>query len=177
MRPNGKPFVHALNVPGKYAQCIVDVGGTLSPSSMFAMALTEDGSKLFVVDSVVGNVTLIDGLAQKVTRTATFKTTGIPGDPRAASAVVSRDGSRLYASAARGVAVINTADLTLKAWVAPDVILRSLALSSDGARLYALSGDAIYVIDAAAGRVLTRVDASSGARAIHILGRDPATSR
>ena len=94
MRPNGKPFVHALNVPGKYAQCILDVAGTAATSSMFSMALTEDGGKLFVIDPVVGNVSVIDGLTQKVFRTATFKTTGIPGDPRSSSAVVSRDGSR-----------------------------------------------------------------------------------
>ena len=168
MRPNGKPFVHALNVPGKYAQCIVDLEGWWSPSSMFSLALTDDGQKLFVVDAVVGTVSVIDGLSQKVSRTATFKTTGIPGDPRSASAVVSRDGSRLYASAARGVAMLNTADLTLKAWVTPDVLARSLALSSDGSRLYALAGDAIVIVDAATGRILSQL-AASKARAIRVL--------
>ncbi|TME36893.1 MAG: hypothetical protein E6I57_12970 [Chloroflexi bacterium] len=171
MRPNGKPFVHALNVPGRYAQCILDVAGTWSPSSMFSMALTDDGSKLYVVDAVVGNLSVIDGLSQKVTRTASFRTTGIPGDPRSSSAVLSRDGSRLYAIAARGVAVLTTADLVLKGWADPDRVARSLALSSDGARLYALVNDGIDVVDTTSNRVLSHLDLGTGARAVDILPR------
>jgi hypothetical protein len=169
MRSNGKPFVHALNVPGKYAQCILDVAGTASTSSMFSMALTEDGGKLFVIDPVVGNVSVIDGLTHQVSRTATFKTTGIPGDPRLSSAVVSRDGSRLYAIAARGVAVLTTADLALKGWADPDHVARSVALSSDGARLYALVPNGVDVIDGTANRVLAHWDLGTGARALHVL--------
>ncbi len=178
MRPNGSPFVHALNVPGHFAQCIVDVAGTWTADSMFSMAITDDGRRLYVVDGAAGALTVIDGDTHAVLRRTTFATRGgTGGDPRAASAVLSRDGTRLYATAPRGIAILQTTDLTLRGWAAPDLSARSLALSSDGARLYALGVDAISVIDASTGRVLSQLQVTSGARAIHILGRDPASRR
>ncbi len=178
MRPNGSPFVHALNVPGHFAQCIVDVAGTWTADSMFSMAITDDGRRLYVVDGAAGALTVIDGDTHAVLRRTTFATRGgTGGDPRAASAVLSRDGTRLYATAPRGIAILQTTDLTLRGWAAPDLSARSLALSSDGARLYALGVDAISVIDASTGRVLSQLQVTSGARAIHVLGRDPASRR
>ena len=176
MRPNGSPFVHALNVPGQYATCIVDLAGTWTPSSMFSMALSHDGRWLYVVDSAGGTISVIDALTQKVARTAKFATRGA-GDAHAASAVVSRDGTRLYASAVRGVAVIQTADLSLKGWAAPDVVARSLAISSDGARLFGLGAGGVQVIDAASGRVLSQLTSATSARAIHLLARNSVSSR
>jgi hypothetical protein len=171
MRPNGKPFVHALNVPGRYAQCILDLEGWWSPSSMFSMALSDDGRSLFVVDAVVGSISVIDGQTQRVSRTATFKTSGIPGDAKLASAALSRDGSRLYATAGRGVIVLGTADLAMKGWADQDHVARSVVLSSDGTRLYALVSDGIDVVDATSLRLLTHLDIGLGARALHILPR------
>ncbi|HEV8229765.1 MAG TPA: hypothetical protein VGQ86_07395 [Candidatus Limnocylindria bacterium] len=170
MRPNGKPFVHALNVPGHYAQCIVDLAGAWSPSSMFAMALSATGDRLYVVDTVGGSVSVIDALTQKVSRTTTLGSRG-GGDARAASAVVSADGTRLFASSPRGIAIIQTTDLTLKGWVATDLAARSLAISSDGVHLYALAGDTVHVIDLARGRVTAQIAAAPGARALHLLPR------
>ncbi len=176
MRPNGSPFVHALNVPGRYATCIVDLAGTWTASSMFSMALSDDGRWLYVVDAAGGSVSVIDAQTQKVSRRAAFATRGV-GDPHVSSAVLSRDGTRLYASGARGVAVLWTADLSLRAWVASDLAVRSLALSSDGARVYALSGDDLYTIDASSGRIVSQL-AAPGARALHVLARsDPASRR
>ena len=179
MRPNGAPFVHALNVPGGYATCIVDLAGTWKASSMFSMALSQNGKWLYVVDAAEGSLSVIDAERQKVSQRATFASRG--GDPRgstaaielknAASAIVSRDGSRLYASSARGVAVLQTTDLSLRDWLVPDLSVRSLAASADGARLYALSGDSVYVIEASSGRVLSQLAATPGARAIHLLSR------
>jgi DNA-binding beta-propeller fold protein YncE len=176
MRPNGSPFVHALNVPGHYATCIIDLAGTWAPSSMFSMALSDDGRSLYVVDPSGGTISVVDALTQKVSRKATFATRG-PGDPHGASAVISRDGTRLYASAARGIAIVQTTDLSLKGWAATDLPVRSLAVSSDGARLFALSGDTVQVIDAASGRVVSQLATVAGARAIHLLARDPAATR
>jgi YVTN family beta-propeller protein len=176
MRPNGSPFVHALNVPGRYATCIVNLAGTWVPTSMFSMALSEDGRRLYVVDSAGGAVSVIDASTQQVSRTATFATRG-GGDAHAASAVLSRDGTRLYASAAKGVAILNTADLTLKGWAAPDLAVRSLAISSDGARLFGLAGDVVNVIDPASGRVLSQLTAAPSARAVHVLRADLVSAR
>jgi len=180
MRPNGAPFVHALNVPGGYATCIVDLAGTWKASSMFSMALSQSGKWLYVVDAAEGSLSVIDAERQKVSQRTTFASRG-GGDPNgsthaielknAASAIVSHDGSRLYASSARGVAVLQTADLSLRGWFVPDLSVRSLAASADGARLYALSGDSVYVIEASSGRVLSQLAATPGARAVHLLSR------
>ena len=169
MRPNGAPFVHALNVPGRYAQCIVDLAGKWTSGSMFSMALADDGRALYVVDTAGGTVSVIDALTQKVARRATFATRSSAGDPHAASMVISHDGSRLYASAATGIAMLQTADLSLRGWLAPDVAARSLAISSDNARLYALAGDSVLVIDIASGRVVGKLADAPGGRAVHVL--------
>ncbi len=177
MRPNGSPFVHALNVPGHYAHCIVDVAGKWTRSSMFSMALSPDGRGLFVVDTAGGNATRIDGLTQKVVRKASFGTRDGSADPAAASAAVSPDGSRLYATAPRGIVMLQTTDLALRAWLAPDVAARSLAVSADGSVLYALAGSDVVVVDAGTGAILARYAAPDGARAVHLLPRDPAARR
>lgn len=170
MRPNGAPFVHALNVPGGYAQCILDLAGKWTSSSMFAMAMRDDGKRLYVVDTSGGAVTVIDGDSHAVMTRAQFA--GRRGDSavRIASAVVSHDGSRLYATSTRGIAAISTTDLSLKSWLVSDLAVSSLAVSSDGTRLYALVDGAIQVIDAVSGKVLvSRLADAPNARAIHVL--------
>jgi len=178
MRPNGKPFVHALNVPGHYAQCIIDLAGTWTPASLFSMALADDGRKLYVVDTTGGTVSVIDALSQHVTKTGSFQIRSGAADPRNTSAVISKDGSRLYATAAKGVVSLLTSDLSLRGWLAPDLSVRSLALSNDGARLFALSGDAVQIIDASTGKVVSQLAAVTGARALRVLARSgPASTR
>ena len=172
MRPSGSPFVHALNVPGRHATCIVDLAGKWTPTSMFSMALSDDGRSLYVVDAAGGAISVIDALTQKVSRRATFTTRG-GGDPRAASAALSRDGTRLYATGANGIATIQTRDLTLRGWAATDLAVRSVAVSTDGARLFALAGDGVHSIDAASGRVLALLATVPDATRIHLVTRDP----
>lgn len=177
MRPTGTPFVHALNVPGRYAQCIVDLAGKWSATSMFSMAMTDDGRALYVVDTAGGTVSVIDGLTQKVARRGTFSTRDAVGDPHAAVAVIARDGSRLFASGAHGIAMLQTGDLSLRGWLVPDLAVRSLAISSDGARLYALAGDAVVAIDIASGRVLAELATVRGARAVRLVPADALSRR
>lgn len=177
MRPNGAPFVHALNVPGRYAQCIVDLAGKWTPASMFSMALADDGRALYVIDTAGGSVSVIDALSQKVSRRASFAARAPSGDPHAASAVISHDGSRLYATGAKGIAMLQTSDLTLRGWLAADLSVRSLAISSDSARLYALAGDSVTVIDIASGRVVGKLADAPGARAVHVVTADDLSRR
>jgi len=73
--------------------------------------------------------------------------------------------------------MLQTTDLSLKGWAVPDLAVRSLAISSDGARLFALSGDSVFVIDTASGRVASQVATATGARAVHLLAREPAATR
>ena len=170
MRPNGAPFVHALNVPGGYAQCIVDLEGKWTSTSMFSMAMTDDGTRLYVVDASNGSISVIDGDTHAVIRKATFAGRRSPDGTRTASAVISHDGSRLYASSTRGIAAITTPDFSLKGWLAPDLAVTSIAISPDSSRLYALADGAVQVIDAATGKVLNAHLADApNARAIHVL--------
>lgn len=166
MRPNGAPFVHALNVPGHYAQCIVDLAGVWTKSSRFSMTL-DDSHHLYIVDAGMGTVSVIDTLAQKVDRRATFAGRAADGDATA-SAVISSDRRRLYATSARGIAVLSTSDLTLNGWAAPDLSVRSIALSRDGSTLYALSGESVSVIDTATRRTSSTLSLP-GARSLHVI--------
>ena len=170
MRPNGAPFVHALNVPGGYAQCIVDLAGKWTSASMFSMAMTDDAKRLYIVDATSGAISMIDGDSHAVVRKAQFSGRRVDGGAHTASAVVSRDGSRLYATSARGIAAITTPDLALKGWLASDLAVSSLAISADGSRLYALADGAIQIVDAATGKVLNaHLADAAGARAIHLI--------
>ena len=170
MRPNGTPFVHALNVPGGYAQCILDLAGKWAPLSMFSMAMSQDGHRLYVVDAAGGNASVIDGDSQKVLNRVQFGGARSDSAVRTASAVVSRDGSRLYATSTRGIAAIYTPDMSFKGWLASDLAIGSLAVSVDGTRLYALADGAIQVIDPVSGKVLvSHLADAPNARAIHLL--------
>ena len=169
MRPNGAPFVHALNVPGRFAQCIIGISGKWTASSMFSMALSDDGRSLYVVDTVGGTVSVIDALSQKIRAKASFTAGGVPGDPRRAAAAISHDGSRIYASGPNGIAMLQVSDLTLRGWLVPDLPVRSLAISADNARLYALAGDSVRLIDIASGKIAATLATVPGARAVHLV--------
>ena len=133
------------------------------------MALRDDGRMLYVVDPGMGTVSVIDALTQKVDRRATFAGRPGDGDGRVASAIVSHDGKTLYASAARGVAMLSTADLRLVRWAATGLAVRSLALSRDGSTLFALTAEGVQSIDASSGAVRSQLVAAPGARAIHLV--------
>ena len=169
MRPNGTPFVHALNVPGGYAQCILDLAGRWTPASMYSMAMKDDGTRLYVVDAAAGAVSVIDGQSQKVLTKASFAGRRDPSTVKIASAVVSHDGSRVYATSTRGIAAIYTPDMSFKGWLADDLAVTSLAVSNDGTRLYALADGNVKVIEAVSGKVLAELASAPNARAIHVL--------
>jgi DNA-binding beta-propeller fold protein YncE len=169
MRPNGTPFVHALNVPGGFAQCILDLAGRWTSTSMFSMAMNGDGSRLYIVDAAMGTASVINGSTQKVVARANFAGRRGTSDVKTANAVVSRDGSRLYATSTRGIAAISTPDISFKGWLAEDLAVTSLAVSADGARLYALADGKVKVLEAVSGRVLSDLVPAPNARAIHIL--------
>ena len=169
MRPNGTPFVHALNVPGRYATCIIDLAGKWTTASRFSMALADDGSRLYVVDATAGTASAIDAQTQKVIIRSAFAGRSGDGDARPATAVVSKDGAQLFASGARGVAMLRSADLSLRRWAATDLAIRSLAASADGARVYALSGDTVHVISTVTGLETASYATMAGARAVHLL--------
>ncbi len=166
VRRDGKPFVHALNVAGRYATCIVNLPGTRSGASMLALALTPDAKRLFVTDTGTGAVSEIDAETQKVRRSGSFAARDRTAGGAHGLAAVSPDGSRLYATAARGIAVIGIGDLALRSWAAPDLAALAIALSADGSRLYALANGVVHVLEAPSGRRITEYAVPATTRAI-----------
>lgn len=159
--PGRRPFIHALNVSGRYATCILDlpvVAGAAAPA-FWTVALAPGGKHLYATNAVEGTVTRYDADTlqslqwKALKRGAAAPTAGI--DPTTA-AVISPEGYRLYAVAEAGVVVIDTATLSLKAHLVPDRAIRSIALTADGRRLYALSldGTKVWALDAMTGQPL-----------------------
>ncbi|HET8567870.1 MAG TPA: hypothetical protein VFM93_02650 [Candidatus Limnocylindria bacterium] len=168
VKRDGSLFVHALNLAQRFATCIVDLPGRRAASSMLSLALSRDAGRLFVVDPGAGSAAEIDAASQKVRRAASFAGRGGTGDPARAAAVVSPDGGRLYATGPRGVAVLATADLALRGWVAAGAEVRALALSTDGGRLYAFAGGAVEVLEAPSGRSLATFAVPASVRALAV---------
>lgn len=159
--PGRRPFIHALNVSGRYATCILDlpVGAGPAAPGFWTMALAPNGGHLYAANAVEGTVTKYsaDTLASvqwKPLRRGAIATSATI-DPGTAS-VISPEGYRLYLVAEAGVVVVDTATLTLKAHLIPDRAVRSLALTADGRRLYALSqgGTTVWGLDAMSGQPL-----------------------
>jgi WD40 repeat protein len=159
--PGRRPFIHALNVSGRYATCILDlpVGAGPDAPGFWTVALAPGGKHMYATNAVEGTVTRYDADTltslqwKALKRTAKAPTTGI--DPTTA-AVISPEGYRLYVVAEAGIVVVDTATLSLKAHLVPDRAVRSIALTADGRRLYALSvdGTTLWALDAMSGQPL-----------------------
>lgn len=157
--PGRRPFIHALNVSGRYATCILDlpVGAGPYAPGFWTVALAPSGRHMYATNAVEGIVTKYDAVSltslewKAVKRSAAASAATI--DPTTA-AVISPEGYRLYVVAETGIVVIDTATLTLKAHLVPDRAVRSVALTADGRRLYALSldGTQLWGLDAMTGQ-------------------------
>lgn len=168
--PGRRPFIHALNVTGRYATCILDLPVSSGPSAsgFWTVALAPSGKHLYATNAVEGTVTRYDAdtlqsLAwRSLKRSANVPTSSI--DPTTA-AVVSPEGYRLYVVAEAGVVVVDTATLGLKAHLVPDRALRSIALTADGRRLYGLSADGtkVWALDAMTGQPLATLSIPAAA--------------
>ena len=159
--PGRRPFIHALNVSGRYATCILDlpVGAGPAAPAFWTVALAPGGKHLYATNAVEGTVTRYDADTlqslqwKPLKRTAAAPAASI--DPSSA-AVISPEGYRLYVVAEAGVVVVDAVALTLKAHFVPDRAVRSIALTGDGRRLYALSldGTKLWALDAMSGQPL-----------------------
>lgn len=85
-----------------------------------------------------------------------------------AGAVITPDGRSLYVATSKGIWVLDTTTLAVRATFAAGREVSSVALSRDGQRLYALIPEQknVVALDAANGQTLGRVTANSGAWAI-----------
>jgi DNA-binding beta-propeller fold protein YncE len=162
--PNRGPFIHVLHLNSRSAFCILDlpvVSGGYEQRLGWSLALTPSGETLYAVNGTLGLVSSIDASTLKVMRTA--KVAGLPSATAMApasssSAGVARDARKLWFTAARGVALVDTSDFALRGLFLPDRVVRSISLSPDGRRLYALSDEGtVWMLDATTGRELARI--------------------
>ena len=160
--PGRRPFIHALNVSGRYATCILDlpVGSGPYAPGFWTVALAPSGKHMYATNAVEGIVTKYDAYALTSLEWKGLKRSAAPPaattiDPTTA-AVISPEGYRLYVVAEAGIVVVDTATLSLKAHLVPDRAVRSIALTADGRRLYALSldGTQLWALDAMSGQPL-----------------------
>ena len=176
--PTKGPYIHALNTHARYAECILDLptfgkagAVELAKQPFWSLALGQKQSmaRLYAVNGALGQVALVDPYEIKVMQSATFKVPA-PAPGRAAfvpqnGAAVSPDGYRLYALGEKGIFLIDTSDLSLRATFAQGAAFRGLAVSADNATLYALAADgrSISVLDARTGRPATTLQLASAA--------------
>ena len=175
--PARGPFIHVLHLDSRSAFCILDlpiVSGGNEKRLGWSLALTPSGKTLYAVNGPLGLVSVIDATTLKVDRTATVS--GLPASATTSespsSATLSQDARKLYFTADRGVALIDTSDLSLRGLFLADRVITSISLSQDGRRLYALASDGmVWVIDATTGRQLGQIPARGAVALLRVSAR------
>ncbi|MGN9810229.1 YncE family protein [Micromonospora sp. BQ11] len=148
---NVHAFVHTLNLAERWAYCI-DLPHPFgeAPAGGHAMAITPDGSRLFVADVTSGTVAEISTEDLSVRRTV-----AVAGGAGGAHAVADRD--RLVIAAGPTVRTLDLAGLGVVADRSVGEAVTGLVFSPDGQRLYVGQSGAVSWHDAASGTELGRV--------------------
>jgi YVTN family beta-propeller protein len=175
--PSRGPFIHVLHLDSRSAFCILDlplVSGGYEKRLGWSLALTPSGKTLYAVNGPLGLVSAIDATTLNVGRTATVA--GLPASPSPtelpASAMVSPDARKLYFTAERGVALIDTSDFSLRGLFLGEQVITSLSLSQDAHRLYALSADGtVWMVDATTGRQLGQIPTHGAIALLGVVAR------
>ena len=171
--PSRGPFIHVLHLDSRSAFCILDlppVSGGFEKRLGWSLALTPSGKTLYAVNGPLGLVSVIDATTLKVGRTMTVAGLPVPAATiqSASSSTLSRDARKLYFTADRGVALVDTSDFSLRGLFLGDRPITSISLTEDGRRLYALSADGtVWMLDATTGRQLGQISTQG---AIALLG-------
>jgi sugar lactone lactonase YvrE len=152
-------FVHVLDLQEGWAHC-VGLPKQLwdRPATEQAMAVSPDGSALYVVDPARGVIAAMDTETLE-TRVETDVAFGDVADADA-SVQVSADGSTLFVVAGGSTSTLFTLDAaTFEVTHRTELAGRisGLGLSGDGARLYAANGRGVAVLDPATGDALAEV--------------------
>jgi len=161
--PNRGPFIHVLHLDSRSAFCILDlplVSGGYEKRLGWSLALTPSGKTLYAVNGPLGLISVIDATTLNVGRTASVAGLPVPATTTewASSATLSQDARKLYFTADRGIALVDTADFSLRGLFLVDRVITSVSLSQDGRRLYALAVDGtVWMIDATTGRQLGQI--------------------
>jgi hypothetical protein len=168
------PFIHALNTAEAWAVCLdlPEIGADdVDAAHDWGLAASADGTAVFAVNATLGLASAIDPAELSIRQTASF---GAPraavtielakfghqeGGPVGRRAVVSPDGSTVFAAGAGGIVRLETERLTHTGTLLDGVAVEALALTPDGSSLYALLGadGRIVELDPVSGDVLGEV--------------------
>jgi hypothetical protein len=145
-------FVHLLNLEGAWTHCIdLPLPFGTGAVTTHALAMSADGSRLYVVDPSSGGVAVIDPSQAKVLESVTMNLESLTkGD---ASAQVGSNGT-LYLAGGSQVLVLDGRTLeTMQRWDMGERV-SGLTVGSDAARLYLAVRNGVKVVDSATGRVI-----------------------
>jgi hypothetical protein len=162
-------WVHVLNLEDGWAHCLdLDEQIGLSGAADAGLAVSPDGSRLFVTDGVSHTVVAIDTASLKVVRTRFLSSLASGGQ----TALDVSNGATLYVpNNAGGLTAIDTQSLAVQSTRIPSAsALTAVRMDAAGAALYLLTKDALLVVDRR-GRVIHRWAAPGDANAI-----DPAVT-
>jgi YVTN family beta-propeller protein len=175
--PSRGPFIHVLHLDSRSAFCILDlplVSGGYEKRLGWSLALTPSGKTLYAVNGPLGLVSAIDATTLNVGRTATVAGLPVSGSPTElpSAAMVSPDARKLYFTAERGVALVDTRDFSLRGLFLGEQVITSLSLSQDAHRLYALSADGtVWMVDATTGRQLGQIPTRGAIALLGVVAR------
>jgi hypothetical protein len=163
-------FVHVLNLERGWAYCagVPDVFWG-QPAEAQAMAVSPDGSRLYIVDSMKGVISVMSTTSLKILRTADVDPGFVGG--AGTSAHVAADGSTLFVGSAGVEAALDaieasTLDL-LHRWPMPGAV-SGLALSPDGLRLHVAFADGVSVLDPVTGEQLVSMPFVGADSILHV---------
>jgi hypothetical protein len=155
-------FVHVLSLEEGWAHCVgLPEALWHQPASAEAMAVSPDGSTLYIVDADEGLVVTMD--------TGSLDTSdpirvALPEPGSRTTATVSADGSTLFVGTAGGAGAVTAIDTSsfdvTRTWTT-DARVSGLGISLDGARLYVALSDRLEVLNASSGRDLGDVAVAS----------------
>ena len=158
-------FVHLLNLQGAWTHCIdLPAPFGTGTATAHAMAISDDGSRLFVADPSSGGLVIIDPKTKRVLRSVTT-------DLRAMRAGVSADVSvtgDLYLAGKGRVLVFDGDSLRLKDDLHPSSNTSGIATSADGSSLYLGGRQGLLEVDAETGATLRSIPIP-GARRLSVL--------
>ncbi|GIG89125.1 YncE family protein [Plantactinospora endophytica] len=160
--PHVHAFVHTLDLTERWAFC-VDLPAPFGerPASGHTIALSPDGSRLYVADTGTGTLAMIDPEGLTVMNTFRFDVPGgSAGSNATAPAAASFDGAgMLLVGAGREVVgmAVTAGGGTDPRWSTPAEV-RGLAAPPDRTRLYVGQPDAVLRVDPGTGTVRNRID-------------------
>ena len=140
-----RAFVHVLDLRDKYAHCVdLPLPFGTGPQSAVALAMSPDGTRLFVADRHSGATAVIDTTVLTIDATGTLPSTGST-DP--ASGVMGRDGS-LYLGSENHVVEVMPMSLEYQSSIDLPGRVTALGLAPDGELVAGLGdGQGLVLID------------------------------